>query len=116
MIRSSFILAVSLLPAALAARSTDVSGTWRGADGPDGPTKFVYVLRASGDSLSGTLLLPEMEPVALRRGRLQGDSLFFDLELHGYVVSHRGRITGDTIRFVADMDRSLDVVMTRETP
>ncbi len=88
-------LAVLLSASAFAA---DIAGKWKAnAPGPDGQTmEIVFTLKAEGSTVTGTSSTP-MGELPISNGTIAGDAISFDVDAGGMKISHKGKVTGDTM-------------------
>ncbi len=88
-------LAVLLSASAFAA---DIAGKWKAnAPGPDGQTmEIVFTLKAEGSTVTGTSSTP-MGELPISNGTITGDAISFDVDAGGMKISHKGKVTGDTM-------------------
>jgi hypothetical protein len=79
-----------------------VSGKWKASlDGPNGQMELVFTLKAEGAKLTGTVSGPMGEqPVA--NGKVEGDALSFDVDAGGGTISHKGKVSGDTMKLTVE--------------
>jgi hypothetical protein len=77
--------------------ATDINGTWTGEiPGQDGnPFMLTYVFKVDGAKLTGTVQIPQGEPISLDNGKIDGDKFSFDVNVNGTIFSHEGTINAD---------------------
>jgi hypothetical protein len=90
--------------------ATDVSGTWTGEfSGPDGGSGFqiTFTFRQDGDKLTGTVLGPQGDPIAISDGTVNGDKISFKVSFNGMTITHEGTVNaaGDEIKLTSKSDQ-----------
>ena len=94
--------AVMLALTPITARAaTDVSGTWTGEfSGPNGGSGFqiTFTFKQDGDKLTGTVLGPQGDPIAISDGTVNGDKISFKVSFNGMTITHEGTVNGDEIK------------------
>ena len=96
------LLAVLLAASAFAADAAgaaDVAGKWKASlPGPDGQSmELVFEVKVEGTKLTGTATSP-MGEIPISNGSLDGDKVSFDVDAGGMVISHKGTVSGDTMK------------------
>ena len=89
---------IMALPTMTARAAPDVSGTWTGEfSGPDGGSGFqiTFTFKQDGDKLTGTVLGPQGDPIAISDGTVNGDKISFKVSFNGMTITHEGTINGD---------------------
>lgn len=96
--------------------SVKVAGRWSATiQGPQGPTPVIYNLTPKGDSLGGYADFPQMGGgLPIVSGRIQGDSVFFTAEGHGYTLVHAGRVAGDSLHLRLNGEQIFTAVRAAE--
>ena len=117
----SLVLTLALLcAAAVAAFAADVDGKWTSSvTTPQGELPLVFVLKADGAKLTGTLQLADFKPADLKDGKIDGDKLTFEAELEFganiFTLSFNGAQAGDEIKLTIDaMGQSNNIVLKKE--
>jgi hypothetical protein len=98
---AAFFSFLVLLPTASA---TDVTGTWKGSfDFEGAPVAVTFHLTATGNAVTGTVLLPQRAAVEIHDGRMAGDTITFwayaDYEGRTYKLVYLGKISAGQIEF-----------------
>jgi hypothetical protein len=112
---------VAVLLAASAFAADAVTGQWKAsAPGPDGQTmELVFTLKAEGTALTGTVNSP-MGEMAISKGKLEGDAISFDVDANGMTITHKGTVSGDTMKLKVEFGGApmpaMDMTATRVTP
>jgi hypothetical protein len=112
------VLAVLVAASAFAA---EVTGQWKAsAPGPDGQTmELVFTLKAEGTALTGTVNSP-MGEMAISKGKLEGDAISFDVDANGMTITHKGTVSGDTMKLKVEFGGAamppMDMTATRLPP
>ena len=75
---------------AATAMAADVTGTWTGeAKGPDGSSfQLTFTFKQDGATLTGTVQLPQNDPIAISNGKVDGDKFTFDDSFNGITIHH----------------------------
>jgi hypothetical protein len=95
----------------LLAAAADVTGKWIAqVPGRDGQTReVVYNLKAEGAKLTGTMSGPQGADVAISDGKVDGDSIAFDVKLefngNSMVRKYTGVVAGDEIKMKSQTQR-----------
>ncbi len=111
------VFAVLLSASAFAA---DIAGKWKAnAPGPDGQTmEIVFTLKAEGGTVTGTSSTP-MGESPISNGKIEGEAISFDVDAGGMKISHKGKVTGDTmtlnVTFEGGMMPPIDLTAKRVT-
>ncbi len=111
------VFAVLLSASAFAA---DIAGKWKAnAPGPGGQTmEIVFTLKAEGSTVTGTSSTP-MGESPISNGKIEGDAISFDVDAGGMKISHKGKVTGDTmtlnVTFEGGMMPPIDLTAKRVT-
>jgi hypothetical protein len=99
---------IMALTTASAFAATDISGTWT-ADmkAPDGSSSFqlTFTFKQDGAKLTGTVLGPQGDPIAISDGKIDGDKLSFNVSFNGMTIVHEGTIVGDEIKLTSKSDQ-----------
>jgi hypothetical protein len=110
-------LAATLLALLMAASASaaDVAGKWKAsAPSPDGSAMdIVFTLKVDGTTLTGTVLGP-MGESPISAGKVEGDTLSFDVDAGDFKIAHKGKVTGDSMKLTVTMgDQSFEMTATR---
>lgn len=86
--------------------ATDVTGTWTGTlNAPDGTTfPLSFTFKQDGEKVTGTVLGPQGDPLAIDNGKLDGDKLTFTVSFNGMTISHECTVTGDEMKMTTKTD------------
>lgn len=111
------VLGVLLAASAFAA---DVTGQWKAsAPGPDGQTmELVFTLKAEAATFTGSVNSP-MGEMPISNGKLEGDAISFDVEANGMKITHKGTVSGDTMKLKVEFGGAMppmDMTATRVAP
>jgi hypothetical protein len=110
-------LLTGLLLTALAAFGADAAGKWKTTmPGRDGATIDIeYNFKADGEKLTGTLSAGAMGEFPISEGSIKGDDVAFTVAPNENMkVVHKGKVTGDEMKLVADFgQRQMEVVAKR---
>jgi hypothetical protein len=116
----SLALTLALLCASAVAFAADVDGKWTSSvTTPQGDLPIIFVLKADGPKLTGTLQLADFKPADLKDGKIDGDKLTFAAELefgaNVFTLSFNGAQAGDEIKLTIDaMGQSNEIVLKKE--
>jgi hypothetical protein len=97
-------LAVLTLALALSAFSADLTGKWKGSmPGRDGNAREIsFTFKADGAKLTGSMMGPMGNEVAISDGKVEGQDVSFKvvLEFNGNAMSlnYTGKLDGDDLR------------------
>ena len=85
------------LSTAVDARAADVTGSWTAdAATPDGNSfQLSFTFKQDGAALTGTVLGPQGDAIAISDGKVEGDKLSFKISFNGMTISHEGTISAD---------------------
>lgn len=95
----------------LIAAAADVTGKWVAqVPGRDGQSReVVYNLKADGSKLTGTMSGPQGAEIAISDGKIEGDSIAFDVKLefngNSMVRKYSGVVSGDEIKMKSQTQR-----------
>jgi hypothetical protein len=93
---------LALAAAASTALAADVSGTWNAdAVGPDGSSyPLTFTFKQDGGKLTGSVQGPQGDPIDISNGKVDGNSVSFDVSFNGLTISHAGTVNdaGDEIK------------------
>jgi hypothetical protein len=86
--------------------ATDVTGTWTGTlTAPDGSTfPLTFTFKQDGTKVTGTVLGPEGDPLAIDDGKIDGDKLTFNVSFNGMTIAHECTVNGDEIKMTTKTD------------
>jgi hypothetical protein len=86
--------------------ATDVTGTWTGTlNAPDGTTfPLTFNFKQDGTKVTGTVLGPQGDPLAIDNGKIDGDKLTFTVSFNGMTISHECTVTGDEMKMSTKSD------------
>jgi hypothetical protein len=102
------VLAVfGFLLLAAPAIAADVDGKWTGSiDTPNGAVEVAFTFKADGAALSGTTTGPDGMEVPIKKGKVDGDKISFDVDLDfggmAFTLSYTGVVSPDQIKIAAD--------------
>jgi len=94
---------------AAAALAADVSGTWTAdSTGPDGASyPLTFIFKQDGAKLTGTVQGPQGDPIDISNGKVDGNSISFEVAFNGIKISHAGTVNdaGDEIKLSTKSDQ-----------
>ncbi|MEI9968652.1 MAG: hypothetical protein WDM87_08530 [Terracidiphilus sp.] len=106
---------------AATAMAADLTGTWTGeAKGPDGSSfPLTFTFKQDGATLTGTVQLPQNDPIQISNGKVDGNKFTFDDSFNGITIHHDCTLDGDTIKMSTKTDSAdfpgMDLTLTRTT-
>jgi hypothetical protein len=90
------------------ARAADITGSWTAdLQSPDGGTmQLAYTFKQDGAALTGTVLGPQGDPLAISDGKVDGNKITFKISFNGIILTHEGTISdsGDEIKLSSKAD------------
>jgi hypothetical protein len=96
MVRSFCIFVVALFTVS-AGLAQDINGKWKGQmQSPNGPMDLVFNFKATGDSLSGTVVSP-MGELPINNGIIKGNTFSFQVNAGEMTINHQCTVMGDSI-------------------
>jgi hypothetical protein len=107
------------LASAAPASAADVDGKWSGSiDGGQGPINILFTFKADGATLTGSTTGPDGMEVALKDGKIDGNTLSFKatLDFGGMPLelSYKGVMNGKDIKVTIDfMGMPFDVTVKK---
>ena len=109
---------------AAAAQAADVTGTWNAdSTAPDGSSfQLVFTFKVDGAKLTGTVRGPIGDPIEISNGKVDGNTISFDVSINGMTISHQGTVNdaGDEIKLSTKSDQAdfpvHDLVLKRAKP
>jgi hypothetical protein len=114
---AALMMALTPLSAMAAA---DITGTWTGEmKAPDGSNSFQlsFTFKQDGAKLTGTVLGPQGDPIAISDGKIDGEKISFTVSFNGMTILHAGTINaaGDEIKLSSKSDQgpSGDFILKR---
>jgi hypothetical protein len=80
----------------VAAFAADVTGNWKASlETPNGTMEFTYVLKADGNTVTGTIQ-SQMGEMKLDEGKLDGDKISFSITVENFgKISYAGTVKDD---------------------
>ncbi len=80
----------------VAAFAADVTGNWKASiETPNGAMEFTYVLKADGNTVTGTMQ-SQMGEMKLDEGKLDGDKISFSITVENFgKISYAGTVKDD---------------------
>src|SRR5438874_378629 len=103
-IYSSIVMAAMPILLATAALAADVDGKWMGQMPTRGgdTRETTFVLKASGDKLTGTMTGPQGD-IEIKEGKVSGNDISFKTSFeaggNSIVILFNGTVSGDQIKF-----------------
>jgi hypothetical protein len=114
--------ALAMTLSAATAMAADVTGTWTGeVKGPDGSASFqlTFTFKQDGTTLTGSVLVPQGDPIPISNGKVDGNKFTFDDSFNGIVIHHECTLDGDTIKVSTKSDSAdfpgVEMTLTRVT-
>lgn len=113
--------ALAMTLSAATAMAADLTGTWTGeAKGPDGSSfPLTFTFKQDGATLTGTVQLPQNDPIQISNGKVDGNKFTFDDSFNGITIHHDCTLDGDTIKMSTKTDSAdfpgMDLTLTRTT-
>ena len=113
--------ALAMTLSAATAMAADLTGTWTGeAKGPDGSSfPLTFTFKQDGTTLTGTVLVPQGDPIPISNGKVDGNKFTFDDSFNGIVIHHECTVDGDTIKMSTKSDSGdfpgMELTLTRTT-
>lgn len=84
--------------------AAEIDGKWKtsfaGPDGGEG-MEIVFTFKADGEKLSGSVSTP-MGEMQFDNGKVAGKEFFFDVDMNGTAIKHKGVIDGDIIKMTVE--------------
>jgi hypothetical protein len=101
------ILALLFALFAMTVSAADVTGTWKAvAQGTNGPIKRTFVFKQDGTRLTGKTISDRWGKSAIENGKIEGDTLSFDLtvlfDIGSLKIFITGKVEGDVIKMTAE--------------
>jgi hypothetical protein len=108
MTRVAAALAVAVLVMAAPALAHDVDGKWTGTVAtPMGEIPVAFEFKADGTALTGTSSGPDGAPVAIRDGKIDGQTITFVMSIDAggmpLDLNYKGAVTATEIKFTLDV-------------
>jgi hypothetical protein len=113
--------ALAMTLSATSAMAADLTGTWTGeVKAPDGSMfPLTFTFKQDGTTLTGSVLVPQGDPIPISNGKVDGNKFTFDDSFNGIVIHHDCTVDGDTIKMSTKSDSAdfpgVDLVLTRKT-
>jgi hypothetical protein len=97
------------------ALASDVTGTWKGTtkgqNGEDMALTFNF--KVDGSTLTGNISGP-MGDLPISAGKVDGDTISFNVETDQFKAVHKGTVSGDTIKLNVEIgDTKFDMDIKR---
>ncbi|MDP9051018.1 MAG: hypothetical protein M3O31_09930 [Acidobacteriota bacterium] len=103
--------------------ATDITGAWTGQmKAPDGSNSFElrFVFKVEGAKLTGTVLGPQGDPIAISDGKIDGNKISFTVVVAdmGMTVTHEGTVSdaGDEIKLTTKSEQGPAGEVTLKRP
>src|ERR1700723_1470808 len=113
--------ALAMTLSAATAMAADLTGTWTGeVKAPDGSSfPLTFTFKQDGTTLTGSVLVPQGDPIPISNGKVDGNKFTFDDSFNGIVIHHDCTVDGDTIKMWTKSDSAdfpgMDLTLTRKT-
>jgi hypothetical protein len=114
------LLVIALAATTLAA--ADVTGTWRGTFTPDGRDAgpALLILKQEGNAVTGTAGPDENEQHPISKGKVENDTVAFDVETPGgvmkFTLKQKGDELGGDVTRERDGQRETAKLAVKRTP
>ncbi len=87
---------------------------------PDGSSfQLTFTFKQDGSTLTGSVLVPQGDPLPISNGKVDGDTFTFDVSFIGVTIHHTCTVAGDTIKMSTKSDSGdfpgVDLTLTRAT-
>jgi hypothetical protein len=88
---------VMALGTAVTAHAADVTGAWTAemSMGDGNSMQMQFTFKQDGSALTGTVLGPQGDAIAISDGKIDGDKLSFKVSFNGMTISHDGTVSAD---------------------
>jgi hypothetical protein len=102
--------AIALMMAAGTAMAADASGTWVGQTGGagGGGMTITFHFKQDGAKLTGTVDVPQADPVPIGDGKVDGNKVSFTLKIEfggeTMKITHEGAFAGDEMKLNTKME------------
>ena len=116
-----YATAAAFLLLTVSAFAADVDGKWTGTmNTPNGDAPVAFTLKADGANLTGTTLGPDGSEVAIKNGKIQGDTIYFDVDFDfggmAITLSYKGVVSPGQIKFAIDVfGMQIDLLVKKAT-
>jgi hypothetical protein len=123
MTKKAFALITIFALFSLAAMAADVSGTWTGIfhTREGGAFETNLVLKASGDSLTGTLQQGNSDEIQIENGKVSGDQVTFTLTRGSgdktRKINYTGKVDGNNMKLTVQPEgatRTQEIDLTKK--
>ena len=110
---------MAMVLCAAGALAADVTGTWTGeTKGPDGSSfQLTFTFKQDGNTLTGTVQVPQSDPLPITNGKVDGNKFTFDDSFNGTTIHHDCTVDGDSIKMVTKSDSGdfpgMELTLTR---
>jgi hypothetical protein len=95
--RLLFVFVVVLF-GTMVCNAAEIDGKWKTTiKGQDGDMELVFVFKADGATLNGSIVSP-MGELPISNGKINGKEFSFDLEMMGNIIKHKGTVEGNEIK------------------
>lgn len=75
-----------------------INGKWEGSvESYQGAYNLVYNFKREGNVLTGTVVVPAGDTIAIDKGKIRGNSFTFDVSYNYETYHHNCSLTGDTL-------------------
>ncbi|MBW8325721.1 MAG: hypothetical protein K0M50_13230 [Prolixibacteraceae bacterium] len=97
-----FFAFVVVLFGTLVCNAAEIDGKWKTTiKGQDGDMELVFVFKADGATLTGSIVSP-MGELPITNGKVDGKEFSFDLDLMGNTIKHKGTVEGNEIKMKSE--------------
>lgn len=102
------VIVLGLLLVAAPAAAADVDRRWSGmVESPMGPVPITFVFKADGDTLTGQMILADFGDIKLDSGKVEGDKISFvaNMDFGGmaFQMTFKGVVSGAEIKLDLDI-------------
>lgn len=86
----------------LVCNAAEIDGKWKTTiKGPDGDMELVFVFKADGATLTGSIVTP-MGEMPFTNGKIDEKEFSFDLDMMGSIIKHKGTVVGNEIKMKSE--------------
>jgi hypothetical protein len=97
--------ALAMAFTAAAAMAADLTGTWNGsAETPNGTFQLTFTFKQDGAALTGTVQVPQGDPMPITNGKVDGNKFTFDVAFNGMTIHHDCTVDDNQIQMETKSD------------
>ena len=95
--RTMLITMMLVLGSATLSFAQGITGQWKAVMmGMDQEMEIVYTFKTDGEKLTGAIASP-MGDMAVMNGKVTGADYYFEVDMDGQAIPHKGTVSGDTM-------------------